>query len=66
MFKLIKRGKDYDTPIKKFICNNYEDASQITESIPFGSVLYVTTTSTYYIYNSENKWIPQNGSVDYV
>ena len=66
MYKLIKQGKSYDTPVKKFTCNDYEEILQINEEIPFGSVLYVTNTHTYYIYNGEQRWIPQSGSVDYV
>lgn len=66
MYKLIKQGHVYQSPIKKFTCNTFEEALQITEDIPFGSVLYVVKTYTYYIYNSLQQWIPQGRSVDYV
>ena len=66
MYKLIKHGDVFNSPIKKFVCDTYEEALSIKESILFGSVLYVVSEDKYYIYNSKQQWIKQEGEVDYV
>ena len=66
MYKLIKEGKQFRSPIKKYICNTYNEVNDIKESIPFSSVLYVVDTYKYYIYNSKKQWIEVKGQVDYV
>ena len=66
MYKLISKGKQFIVPIKKFFCDNFDDILTVTESISFGSVLYVINEHKYYIYNSHNCWMPQKGVVGYV
>ena len=66
MYKLIKEGKQFCSPIKKYICNTDNEVNDIKEQILFGSVLYVVDTYKYYIYNSKKQWIEVKGQVDYV
>ena len=69
MYKMIKQGKQFCSPIKKFVCDNFEELENITQTvknIPYASVAYVSYTKTYYVYNSEEKWIEVKGVIDYV
>nr|DAT96386.1 MAG TPA: hypothetical protein [Bacteriophage sp.] len=38
----------------------------MVKDIPYASVAYITYTKTYYVYNSEEKWIEVKGVIDYV
>lgn len=69
MFKMIKKGKAFCSPIKNFVCDTEDELENIKndlEEIPFASVAYVTSTKKNYVFNGNKEWIFVKGVADYV
>lgn len=60
MYKMIKQGKQFCSPIKKFVCDNYSELDNIplTKGIKdsIGDRVFVINESKYYIRNSNGEW----------